>query len=121
MAYASLNQFIAFLEERGELKRIRQAVDPILEIAEIADRAVKSSKPQPALLFENPMGSKFPLLINAYASDQRMAWSLGVENLEEIAQELQELINPHPPQSWGDKLRMLPKLAKVASFMPKKV
>ena len=41
MAYRDLRDFIRALEEKGELKRIPFEVDPILEITEFADRAVK--------------------------------------------------------------------------------
>ena len=56
MAYADLREFIRALEKAGELKRVSDEVDPELEITEIADRAVKAGGP--ALLFENPRGSK---------------------------------------------------------------
>ena len=80
-AYTNLRDFIAKLEEEGELKRIKTPVDPVLEISEITDRVSKKSGP--ALLFENPKGSSYPLLINAFGSYRRMALSLGVESLEE--------------------------------------
>ena len=66
MAYTDLLDFIHVLEKKGELKRIRFEVDPILEIAEFADRSVKTQGP--ALLFEKPKGSRIPVLINAFAS-----------------------------------------------------
>lgn len=119
MAFKSLGDFVRFLEERKELKRISHPVDPKLEITEIADRLVKKGN-SPALLFENVKGSEFPLLINAFASEKRMAWALGIEKLDDLAAELAELIKTQPPQSLIDKIRMLPKLARIASFMPKK-
>jgi hypothetical protein len=45
MAYRDLREFIRALEEKGELKRISVEVDPILEITEFADRAVKQGGP----------------------------------------------------------------------------
>ena len=54
MAYRDLREFIQALEEKGELKRIGVEVDPVLEITEFADRAVKQGGP--ALLFERPKG-----------------------------------------------------------------
>ncbi|HEY1221609.1 MAG TPA: hypothetical protein VGF03_21895, partial [Bryobacteraceae bacterium] len=41
MAYKDLREFIAALERNGELRRIPFEVDPVLEITEFADRAVK--------------------------------------------------------------------------------
>ncbi|HUE23047.1 MAG TPA: hypothetical protein VMQ86_15285, partial [Bryobacteraceae bacterium] len=60
MAYADLREFIAALEKNQELKRIPFEVDPILEITEFADRAVKAGGP--ALLFEKPRGYHIPVL-----------------------------------------------------------
>ena len=65
MAYRDMREFIRALEQKNELKRIPFEVDPILEITEFADRAVKTGGP--ALLFEKPKGSAVPLLINAFA------------------------------------------------------
>ena len=41
MAYRDLREFIRALEQNHELRRIPFEVDPVLEIAEFADRAVK--------------------------------------------------------------------------------
>ena len=41
MAYRDLREFIRALEQNHELKRIPFEVDPIFEITEFADRAVK--------------------------------------------------------------------------------
>jgi 4-hydroxy-3-polyprenylbenzoate decarboxylase len=65
MAYSDLRDFIRKLDKERELKRIRIEVDPVLEIAEFADRAVKSGGP--ALLFEHPKGYSIPVLINCAA------------------------------------------------------
>jgi len=80
MAYAGLGDFVAALEKRGELRRVRVEVDPELEIAEIADRVMR--KGGPALLFERVKGSAYPLLINAMGSRERMALALGAEDPE---------------------------------------
>ncbi|MGH7377743.1 MAG: menaquinone biosynthesis decarboxylase, partial [Candidatus Methylomirabilales bacterium] len=63
MAFRDLREFIAALEEAGQLKRVRVPVDPILEVAEITDRV--SKRGGPALLFERVKGSALPLVINA--------------------------------------------------------
>src|SRR4029077_10018234 len=62
MAYESLAAFFEELASAGELARVRAPVDPILEIAEITDRISKAHGP--ALLFENVIGSPYPLAIN---------------------------------------------------------
>ncbi|HCU24958.1 MAG TPA: menaquinone biosynthesis decarboxylase [Deltaproteobacteria bacterium] len=117
MKWTSLRRFLDFLREKNELVTIREPVDPQLEIAEIADRVMKSEGP--ALLFTHVKGSLFPLAINVYGSRRRMSWALGVEDLEEIPQRLQELLTTQPPAGFWDKLKMLPKLAQVARAAPK--
>lgn len=117
MAYKSLNQFVKILEANNELLRIREFVSPFLEITEIADRLVKNGGK--ALLFENT-GTPFPLLINAFASDRRICLALGVNNLYDIEAELAGLMKEFlgPKTSLLDKLKLLPALKEVASWMP---
>ncbi|MCC6274149.1 MAG: menaquinone biosynthesis decarboxylase [Deltaproteobacteria bacterium] len=119
MKWSSLRQFIDFLASKGELVTIREEVDPVLEIAEIADRVMKAEGP--ALLFEKVKGSPFPLAINLYGSRRRMSWALGVEDLEEIPRRLKALLTTQPPEGFWDKLKMVPKLAQVARATPKTV
>ena len=107
MAYGSLSEFVTKLEAAGELKRIRVPVDPVLEITEIADREMKAPGGGKALLFENCRGAKYPLLINAYGSERRMALALGVPDLESIASELHGILNAKPPASFKEALTLL--------------
>ena len=90
MKFKNLREFIAFLEDKGELRRISVPVSWELEITEIADRMVKQGGP--ALLFENVTGYDIPVLINMYGSEQRMAWALGVDHLDELVGRLQGLL-----------------------------
>jgi len=117
--YEDLRAFIKRLEKEGELKRITVEVDPVLEIAEITDRV--SKRVGPALLFENPKGSEHPLLINAFGSYRRMNLALDVESLEEVAARIEALLEIKAPEGMLDKLKMLPKLADLANFIPKTV
>jgi 4-hydroxy-3-polyprenylbenzoate decarboxylase len=118
MSHHDLRDFIRALDRAGELKRISFEVDPYLEIAEFADRAVKSGGP--AFLFEKPKGSSIPVLINAFASDRRMELALEAP-AEEIAGRIAELIAMRKPEGMLGKLKMLPKLADLASIFPKTV
>ena len=80
MKFKDLREFISFLENKGELRRITAPVSHELEITEITDRVIKAGGP--ALLFENVTGFDTPLLVNMYGSHQRVAWALGVEHVE---------------------------------------
>jgi 4-hydroxy-3-polyprenylbenzoate decarboxylase len=120
--YSSLRAFVEKLEASGELVRIGRRCDPKLEVAAIANRAMKLRGGGPALLFENVGGSRFPLLINAYGSKRRMALALGVDEIEEHARALAELLGAHEVgASLWDKLKLLPKLVRVAGAMPKTI
>ncbi len=119
MAFRDLRDYINALEKKGKLVRIKTPVSPQLEITEIADRMVK--KGGPALLFERVKNSSFPLVINLFATPERMKMALGVEDLEEIGQEILEIIEPELPTSFMEKLKALPRLKKMADYLPKKV
>ena len=117
MPYNSLSDFVQVLERSGELRRIAHPVKAELEITEIADRVMKSGGP--ALLFENVVGKKMPVLINAFGSAKRMALALGVADIEDIAQDISKLIQTRPPKSFKDKLQLLGELIKLAGIPPK--
>ena len=119
MAYRDLKQFVQDLRQAGELKEIDLPVSTDLEITEIVDRVVK--KGGPALLFNKPGGMDVPLLINAYGSRKRMCMALGVEGFETIQERLRTLLKTTPPVSMMEKLKMLPRLAAMARFFPKRV
>jgi 4-hydroxy-3-polyprenylbenzoate decarboxylase len=119
MPYRDLRAFLRALEENGELKRIPFEVDPVLEIAEFADRSVKSGGP--ALLFEKPKGHDIPVLINSFASMRRMEIALEVGSVEEVARRIVDLLEMRAPEGLVGKLKMLPKLAEMGSFFPRTV
>jgi len=119
MAYRDLREFIRALEEKGELKRIALEVDPILEITEFADRAVKGGGP--ALLFEKPKGYGMPVLINAFASMRKMEIALEVGSVEEVAARIVEFLEMRMPEGLMGKLKMLPKLVEMGAYFPRMV
>ena len=119
MAYESLRAFVEKLEAAGELKRIRVEVDPVLEVTEFADREMKSPGGGKALLFEKCKGAQFPLLINAYGSSRRMAMAVGVNDVEEIARELEGLIKAKPPTSFKEAISLLGTALELRHAKPK--
>jgi len=120
MAYKNLAEFIDVLEKENELIRIKEYVDPRLEMAEITDRISKSKGGGKALLFENT-GYDFPVLMNAYGSEKRMCLALGVHDLNDTAKEIENLFQllSSPKENILEKLKLLPKLNQFASWMPK--
>jgi 4-hydroxy-3-polyprenylbenzoate decarboxylase len=120
VAYESLRDWVEGLERAGELKRVKAELSPRLEMAEVADRAVKSNGP--ALLFENVEGYKGArVLMNQFGSERRMRMALGADSLDDVAKRIEALLHPVPPTSLMDKLKMLPMLAEVSSYFPKVV
>ena len=69
MAYASLEECLIDLEKNGHLVRIKEEVDPYLEMAAIHLRVY--AQKGPALLFENVKGSKFRAASNIFGSLER--------------------------------------------------
>ena len=103
MKYSDLREFIAFLEQRGQLVRISQEVDPNLEMTEISDRTLRAKGP--ALLFENPKGYDTPVLCNLFGTPERVAMGMGQESvgaLRDIGTLLAFLKEPEPPKGLRD-------------------
>jgi len=134
VGYADLREFLRRLEKEGELRRVKAEVDPVLEITEVVQRlrqlameapsghiAPNPNALGPALLFEKPKGSRYPLLINAFGSVRRMELAFEVEDLGQVAARIRGFLDMQTPQGLLDKLKMLPKLAELGSFLPKQV
>ena len=93
MAFKDLREFIDELEKRKLLKRIKIPVDAELEITEITDRVSKfKDSRNVALLFENVRGYDMPVLMNQFGSYERICLALGVEKLDDAANDIRELL-----------------------------
>jgi 4-hydroxy-3-polyprenylbenzoate decarboxylase len=69
MAYKSLEECLIDLEKNGHLIRVKEEVDPYLEMAAIHLRVYEAGGP--ALLFENVKGSKFRAASNIFGTLNR--------------------------------------------------
>ncbi len=106
MPYRDLREFLARLERNNCLKRISAPVSQDLEITEIADRVMKGAPAQNvALLFENVRGhaSRMPVVIGLFGTEERMAWALGVERLDDLNVKLSEFISMDMPRGLIEK------------------
>lgn len=120
MKYKDLRDFIAALEESGELVRVQAEVDPYLEITEICDRTLRAGGP--ALLFENVKGHDMPVLGNLFGTPKRVALGMGqdsVDALREVGELLAFLKEPEPPKGFRDAWDKLPIFKQVISMGPK--
>jgi 4-hydroxy-3-polyprenylbenzoate decarboxylase len=117
MSYIGLSDFICDLEKHSELQRIREFVDPVLEITDVADRISKAGGK--ALLFENN-GTSFPLLINTFGSDERMARAISRKELEDAAKEFEDIFTDltNSKDNLFKKISSLPSLVRISGYMP---
>jgi 4-hydroxy-3-polyprenylbenzoate decarboxylase len=118
MRYTSLRACAQDLEKSGQLIRIKEEVDPNLEMAEIHRRVYDMQGP--ALLFERVKGSPFQAISNIYGTIQRTEYifrkTLGsVKRIVELKADPSNLIknplrylntpftaiNGLPMKSWG--------------------
>ena len=120
MSFLGLTEFIEALEKKNELVRIKQFIDPVLEITEITDRVTKSRGK--ALLFENT-GTAFPILINAFGSDLRMSMAIGRSNLDDAGKEIENLFKnvSYDKETFLKKVSSLPALYKLAGLFPSRL
>jgi 4-hydroxy-3-polyprenylbenzoate decarboxylase len=126
MALDNLRAFLGAIDAAGDLRRVERPVSVALEITEIADRCMKSPGGGPALLFTRPTlssgaASQYPVAVNLFGSDRRMALALGVTRLDEIGDRVAELVHLKIPEGLLGKLAMLPRLAEMGKFPPRLV
>jgi 4-hydroxy-3-polyprenylbenzoate decarboxylase len=120
VSYRDLREFIVQLEARGELKRIRAAVSPRLEMTDICDRVLRAGGP--ALLFEQPAGYAMPVLANLFGTLSRVAAAMGAKDvveLREIGRLLAYLKEPEPPSGLRDLWDKFPLFKRVLDMAPK--
>jgi len=136
--YTDLRAFVEALDQAGELLRVTEPMDPVLEIARRADQESKSrcsglgstgsQRTDPefcafggkAILIEQPVGSDIPVLINAFGSYKRIEMALGGRGLEEIADQIAGLVKPEPPRSLGEAVAKAKQFAPLLKIGPKR-
>ncbi|MBK9374458.1 MAG: UbiD family decarboxylase [Holophagales bacterium] len=97
-----LRAFLAALRAEGELLEIETEADPNLEIPEIHRRVIEQGGP--ALLFERPRGSAFPVVTNLFGTAKRIELAFGRRPLEFVKAAVRathELLPPTPGKLWG--------------------
>ncbi|MBJ6976579.1 4-hydroxy-3-polyprenylbenzoate decarboxylase [Vibrio cholerae] len=122
MNFKDLRDFLDYLEQRGELKRITHPIDPHYEMTEISDRTLRAKGP--ALLFENPLGYDFPVLTNLFGTPERVAMGMGrqqVQELRDVGQWLAYLKEPEPPRGLKELIEKLPIFKQVLNMPVKRL
>ena len=122
MAYRDLRDFIAQLEQAGDLKRVPQSVSPHLEMTALCDRVLRSGGP--ALLFENPVGHTMPVLGNLFGTPERVARAMGVDDLRKLrpfGEALAALKEPEAPKGFKDMMGLGGLLKTLWHMAPREV
>jgi len=125
MAFRTFQDFLEQLDRAGELQRITEEVDTDLVIAEWANREMKSAGGGKALLFEKPVidrkTSSFPVAINTMGSRKRIAMALGVNDVADLAQEIQLILKAKPPTDLREGFALLRQGIHLLRARPKNV
>jgi 4-hydroxy-3-polyprenylbenzoate decarboxylase len=82
--HGELTGFAERLDGTRKLCTIAAEVDPSLEVAEINRRVAGPDGEGPALLFRQVAGSPFPLAVNLFGTDRRLALALGLPDLSAL-------------------------------------
>jgi 4-hydroxy-3-polyprenylbenzoate decarboxylase len=115
MAYHSLEDCLLDLERNGQLVRVKEEVDPYLEMAAIHLRVHEAGGP--AILFENVKGSRFRAASNIFGTLERSKFIF--RDTLQLVQQLIELKN-NPAKALKNPLKNFNAgLAALRSF-PKK-
>jgi 4-hydroxy-3-polyprenylbenzoate decarboxylase len=102
MGYRSLREALTDLERHRHLVRVREEVDPHLEMAEIQRRVYQAQGP--ALLFENVKGSRFQAASNLFGTLERARF-LFRDSLEPVKRIVQ--IKADPGNAWRNPRALL--------------
>src|SRR5437764_13142025 len=125
MAFRSFQDFLEQIERTNELQRVSEPVDTDLVIAEWANREMKSPGGGKALLFEKPIidgkTSAFPVAINTMGSRKRIAMALGVNDVSDLAQEIQLILKAKPPTDLREGFALLKQGIHLVHARPNRV
>jgi 4-hydroxy-3-polyprenylbenzoate decarboxylase len=122
MAYRDLRDFIAQLEQAGELRRVTTPVSPHLEMTALCDRVLRAGGP--ALLFERPSGHTMPVLGNLFGTPERVARAMGVAELRDLrpfGEALAALKEPEAPKGFKDMMGLGGLLKTLWHMAPREV
>jgi 4-hydroxy-3-polyprenylbenzoate decarboxylase len=122
-SFSKLGDFLAHLQQRGDLLRIAEPVSTVLEATEIHRRII--ARNGPALRFDRPVkadgrASEIPLLVNLFGTAERVAAGLGTRpgELTALGELMASLRQPTPPRGLRDAWQRMPMLRAALSARP---
>jgi 2,5-furandicarboxylate decarboxylase 1 len=92
MGFKDLRSFIHFLEEKKELVRLKEVVNPKYELSAITSKFDGG----PAVLFEKVKGYKIQVVTGIFSQRKRIAWVLGVNEPQLTHKIIEATENPLP-------------------------
>jgi 4-hydroxy-3-polyprenylbenzoate decarboxylase len=119
MKYRDLRDFMAQLEQQGELRRCDHPISPKLEMTAIGDQLLRNGGP--AVLFTAPAGHTVPCLINLFGTPKRVALGMGADDaseLREVGRLLAALKEPEPPKGLKEAGKLLGMVKAVWDMKP---
>ena len=122
MAYLDLRDFMAQLEQAGELVRVGAQVSTHLEMTALCDRVLRAKGP--ALLFEKVDGRDMPVLGNLFGTTARVARAMGVADVQALrpfGALLAALKEPEPPSGFKDILNLRGMLKTLWHMAPREL
>ena len=117
MVFENLHEYLDALKKKNELIVIKEEIDPVHEMGQIADRLIKGKGP--AVLFKKPKGSDIPVAMNMFGTKERTEFALNVESLDDLGKRVEELVNAEIPYNFWDKLKNIVKLKEFSKYIPK--
>ncbi len=119
MAHEFLTDFLAKLQDAGELVRIAAPVDAALELSAIVERVTQADDGGPAILFENVKNSPIPVIANLLGSRRRLCLALGVDALDQVSAAMDRLLNGEAASGWLDALKLTAANSRSSRFAPR--
>jgi 4-hydroxy-3-polyprenylbenzoate decarboxylase len=116
--YRDLREFLARIEELGELVRFSDYVSLDLELAAVLRELMYSGGP--VVIFERIREGTLPAVGNVFGSWRRILEAVGMDPLE-AASRIGELLMVKPPQSIGDLVKSLGELKRIGDYFPRVV
>jgi 4-hydroxy-3-polyprenylbenzoate decarboxylase len=115
MGYGSLDACVRDLERHGHLVRIREEVDPFLEMAAVHTRVYQRGGP--ALYFENVKGCRFPAVSNLFGTLDRARFIFRdtIERVKALVE-----LKYDPVRAARQPLRYLPVMPTATASLPRR-